>query len=273
MQATQCRSVLTRELIKGLVHAPIWDRLPAADPPLFCQQLAERGFELLLDPPRTLPPTVVTPHRFETDCSPSSGPFVIVSDGSCRGHLVGYSAVLLSPQRILEQSQGASRVHDVPSWCDKWLGRLLGTTLAQDVPGPFCFSADNLSISLREGLVEPSGSDVVDRIQAHVAACYSLRNVLEGYIPAQPDTGWLFPIVHAQRRADDLAEEAISSDAAVSASLPLLHITAPHSLLLTPCGSSLPMSFLLITTVKWPARGPLSPSLNSVMAAMPGRLW
>ena len=233
-QASQCRCILVRELVKGLVNHHIWERLPDADAPCFRSHMQARGFQLVLNPPTLLAPVEIcktlTPGAIN-----ALGPFLVVSDGSCRGHAVGYAAVLLNSGGVLATSFGASLVHDASSWCAEWLGRLLAVELTRDRPGAVCFVSDNTTVSMMTSHVKPSGSDVIDRIRAHVAASFADRRVLEGYIPAQHDTGWSTTVSQVQQCADTLAKQALSHDV-VPASLPLLSIIAPHSLLLTSKG-------------------------------------
>lgn len=160
-------------------------------------------------------------------------PLLVVSDDSCSGHSIGYAAVLLDSCGILATASLASRaslVKDASSWAAEWLGRLLAIELVRDLPGDVCSVADNLAVSLGAGDVKSSGSDVVDRIAAHMASFHTGRRVLECYIPAEHDTGWTSNVALAQRQADHLAKDGIVTTPI--ASLPCLDIVAPHSLLL-----------------------------------------
>ena len=105
VQASQCRSVLTRELIKSVLLDPCWNSLRAADPILLQQDLAARGFVLVLNPPSNMVPAQVTVVQHSTSCQ-STGHHVVVSDGSCQWHSTGYAAVILNSSGVLTSARG-----------------------------------------------------------------------------------------------------------------------------------------------------------------------
>jgi hypothetical protein len=229
--ASQCRSVLTRELVKGLLYHPVWSALPSSDPSQLGADLEEHGLTLLLDPPKALAPTPLTFGEGPAAGSdPGVGPYLVVSDGACCGHRVGYAAILLNTEGIIRVVSGASLIDDASSWIAEWLAKLLAAELSRGLSGGVCFVADNTAVTVGNGALSPSGSDVVDRIIRHVASLVQPRPVLEGYLPAEHDTHWISVVASAQRQADLLAKASIEGD--VAASLPYLGVTAPHTLLL-----------------------------------------
>ena len=170
MQASSCRSTLSRELIKGLLEHPRWTSLAESDALHLQQDLESRGFSLIMNPPGVLVPSPV--HVHSTGLGGGSlpeGPFVVVSDSFCSGHRIGYSTVLLSHHGVVATVYGGCLVCDTSSSTSEWLGRMLGIELVRPYTGDVFFIADYTGVTAGTCDSGSTGSDVVDRITVQQA--------------------------------------------------------------------------------------------------------
>ena len=228
VDAASCRSVYTRELVRGLALSPLWRNFPWSDGAVFQTDLALFGLSLEIYPFENVPQIALQGSWCRT---PTDLPVVIVSDGSCGPEGVGFSAVFFDEAGLLGEFFGGVLLEDPSSWVAEWLAKVVG--LHSLLPFPITTAlllADNTSVATLGGPSSSTGSHIVDcciRFLLHFSAHHHLQ---EGFTPAAHDTGLLSFVANFQDRADFLAKEGLQQ--ACVSSLPCIDSLAPMALLL-----------------------------------------
>ena len=227
--AASSRNAYVRSLVQVQCSNPLWDSLRWSDVFHFRKDFESLDLKLVCEPKSHFqPPQVHGIWRRE----PSSGPVVVVTDGSCQGNQVGYAAVFFDNGGALGSFYSNACFADASSWVAEWLGKILGLVCLLPYPGTsVVFISDNISVAAQGHIYKASGSHFVDAcIRFFLAQCKS-RCVVEGFTPAEHDLKWPTTVARMQAEADALSKTARGLWNPPSCVPFLEHLTV-HSLLL-----------------------------------------
>lgn len=199
------RSIYTSSLLQGLVGSGLWAAAPWSDNNALCNVLADHQLRLLTFPCAEL---CDLPLNGEWVRQPSGAPVIVVSDGSCEGSCVGFSAIIYDAHGMLGKFWGGARLADPSSWVAEWFGKILAVNrLSFFDPCDVLLLADNTSVILDWHNIRSSGSHIVDCCVRYFWDFTKQWRVEEGFIPAAHDTLWSNTVSEYQKMADMLANE------------------------------------------------------------------
>ena len=228
VKAACSRSVYTRELVRGVLHDPVWDNLPGSDPQVLLSECEALGLELCVAPCTDLTEAVVHERWLRHDLQP---PITVVSDGAAVQRGIGFAVVLIDVVGVAAHFWCHVTVADPTSWVAEWLGRALSVeVLRRYSMASALLLGDNLSAAVNEGLQKPTPSHYVNVLIRYVAQLLLPAGHVEGYVPSQHTTGWRHLIAQAQAKAHELA--SVPPHGPLPVAVPFLSVLKPHSVLL-----------------------------------------